>query len=107
MIEPVRTRVQRARQDGHHNSKRAPLRVGDTPLIKIIHQVCCPYCQHTFDLFAAPWCDHVDGGHPSKRCVPCHRCLCAHPAYQEPHFWTEAPPVFRQRGFDRLFAFYL
>ncbi len=71
-----------------------------------IHLVCCPYCQRRFNLFAASWCPHQEG-EPSKVCPYCDSCLCEHPAYSEPHFWTEAPPAFQKRGFGRLFLFYL
>jgi hypothetical protein len=33
--------------------------------------------------------------------------MCAHPAYAEPLFWKEAPAAFQERGFERLFLFYL
>jgi len=66
----------------------------------------CPYCSVEFDLFAATWCPHLEG-EASKLCPNCVRCLCEHPAYGEPHFWKDAPEAFRQRGFDRLFLFYL
>ena len=71
-----------------------------------VHLVCCPYCQERFDLFAATWCAHNDT-QPSKICPCCDRCMCEHPAYLEPHFWKPAPSAFQQRGFDRLFLFYL
>jgi hypothetical protein len=71
-----------------------------------VHLVCCPYCQRRFNLFAASWCSH-EPGQPSKICPACARCLCQHPAYLEPHFWKAAPQAFQQRGFDRLFLFYL
>ncbi len=70
------------------------------------HQLPCPMCHHDFDLFAAPWCGH-HRGEPSKLCPHCDRCSCAHPAYQEPGFWREAPPTFRANGFERLFLLYL
>jgi hypothetical protein len=70
------------------------------------HQVPCPLCQREFDLFAAVWCAHA-GDEPSKLCPNCQRCVCDHPAYAEPNFWKEAPPAFRQRGFQRLFLYYL
>ena len=69
------------------------------------HLVICPYCRKEFDLFAARWCEHVQM--PSKNCPHCERCVCAHPAYQEPHFWKEAPLGFQRQGFDRLFLLYL
>jgi len=71
-----------------------------------LHIVRCPYCAAEFDLFAARWCAH-QGGDASKVCPHCTRCLCEHPAYEEPHFWKEAPEAFRRRGFQRLFLFYL
>jgi predicted amidophosphoribosyltransferase len=70
------------------------------------HPVCCPYCARQFDLFAAPWCPHLEGD-ASKVCPSCQRCLCEHPAYAEPHFWKDAPEAFQRRGFRRLFLFYL
>lgn len=69
------------------------------------HLVVCPYCAAQFDLFAAAWCR--DPEVPSKICPRCERCLCQHPAYQEPHFWKEAPPGFQRQGFERLFLYYL
>ncbi len=69
------------------------------------HPVVCAYCAREFDLFAARWC--ADSRTPSKICPHCGRCMCQHPAYQEPHFWKEAPVAFQRRGFDRLFLFYL
>jgi hypothetical protein len=33
--------------------------------------------------------------------------MCNHPAYQEPHFWKEAPLVFKREGFQQLFLYYL
>lgn len=75
-------------------------------LAPIVHLMPCPYCEHCFDLFAAEWCAH-QGVQPSKICPHCERCLCEHPAYSEPHFWKEPPGVFRDRGFSRLFLFYL
>jgi hypothetical protein len=72
------------------------------------HLVCCPYCRAEFDLFAAPWCEHQGAAiDASKTCPRCRRCLCGHPAYAEPLFWKEAPAAFRERGFQRLFLFYL
>ena len=68
--------------------------------------VACPHCGRQFDLFAAVWCEHVDRN-PSKLCSHCQRCMCEHPAYDEPHFWKDAPTAFRTEGFDRLFLFYL
>ena len=75
-------------------------------LVSDVHRVCCPYCQGTFNLFAARWCAHLEG-EPSKVCPSCARCLCEHPAYGEHHFWKEAPLAFQRRGFNRLFLFYL
>jgi hypothetical protein len=75
-------------------------------LAPIIHLICCPFCRRRFDLFAASWCADQDG-EPSKICPHCRRCVCQHPAYGEPHFWKEAPPVFQRRGFQRLFLLYL
>ena len=72
----------------------------------VLHPVCCPYCATEFDLFAAAWCEHWETD-ASKICPHCTRCLCAHPAYSEPHFWKEAPHGFQQQGFRRLFLFYL
>lgn len=69
------------------------------------HTVVCPYCATPFDLFDAAWCAHVN--EPSKVCPRCDRCLCQHPAYQEPHFWKEAPLAFQRHGFQRLFLYYL
>ncbi len=70
------------------------------------HNVVCPYCRNPFDVFTADWCtDPLD--EPSKICPHCGRCLCQHPAYQEPHFWKEAPLAFQRQGFQRLFLFYL
>jgi len=73
---------------------------------KRVHLVSCPYCFKDFDLFSASWCAH-QLGEPSKVCPQCASCVCEHPAYAEPHFWKEAPPVFRRHGFERLFLFYL
>jgi hypothetical protein len=70
------------------------------------HLVRCAYCTIVFDVFAAHWCEH-GSARASKVCPCCARCLCAHPAYGEPHFWKEAPRAFQERGFDRLFLFYL
>ena len=69
------------------------------------HTVRCPFCTKGFDLFTAAWCHDQD--EPSKVCPHCMRCACAHPAYQEPHFWKDAPPAFQHHGFGRLFMFYL
>jgi hypothetical protein len=74
------------------------------PLLR--HLIRCTYCDHPFDLFAATWCTH-GGAEASKICPACTRCLCAHPAYGDPHCWTEAPAGFQKRGFRRLFLFYL
>ncbi len=68
------------------------------------HIILCPLCTQRFDLFAASWCTHAE---PSKVCPHCERCVCGHPAYQEPHFWTEAPLGFKRQGFQRLFLYYL
>jgi hypothetical protein len=73
---------------------------------RVRHPVTCPYCTTEFDLFAASWCEHEEP-EASKRCPNCDLCLCAHPAYAEPHFWKDAPEAFHQRGFRRLFLFYL
>ncbi|MGD9762751.1 MAG: hypothetical protein AB7V27_03440 [Candidatus Binatia bacterium] len=70
------------------------------------HLIPCPLCQTEFDLFAAVWCPHIEL-EPSKICPSCAQCLCDHPAYREPNFWKEAPLVFRQHGFQRLFLYYL
>ena len=70
------------------------------------HLVCCPYCARQFDLFAASWCTHQEAD-ASKMCPHCRRCMCEHPAYAEEHFWKDAPVVFQQHGFRRLFLFYL
>jgi len=70
------------------------------------HPVTCTYCRKRFDLFAAAWCDHFDF-ELSKICPHCQNCLCAHPVYREPHFWKEAPPAFRKRGFRKLFLLYM
>ena len=69
------------------------------------HPVVCAYCATTFDLFAASWC--LDAEEPSKVCLRCQRCMCQHPAYQEPHFWKQAPLGFQRQGFQRLFLYYL
>lgn len=58
------------------------------------HMIVCPLCAKRFDLFAASWCIHVEWA-ASKVCPHCRRCLCQHPAYQEPHFWKEAPLSFK------------
>jgi hypothetical protein len=71
-----------------------------------LHTVSCPYCHEAFDLFRAPWCAHQDV-EPSKICPSCERCLCWHPAYGEPLFWKEAPTIFQEHGFRRLFLLYL
>jgi hypothetical protein len=52
-------------------------------------------------------CSEIFKAEPSKICPACRRCLCDHPAYQEPNFWKDAPAAFRQRGFQRLFLYYL
>ncbi len=70
------------------------------------HNVACPYCGKGFDVFAAVWCNHPLAER-SKICPHCDRCLCQHPAYQEPLFWKEAPLAFQRQGFQRLFLFYL
>lgn len=72
----------------------------------VVHPVRCHYCRKSFDLFSAPWCSHAVP-QQSKRCPHCARCLCEHPSYVEPRFWNDAPAVFRDRGFTRLFLFYL
>jgi predicted amidophosphoribosyltransferase len=69
------------------------------------HSIQCPYCAHRFDLFSARWCPHLR--EPSKICPNCARCLCEHPAYRNPHYWSDAPLGFRRRGFQRLFLFYV
>ncbi len=69
------------------------------------HLILCPFCTKWFDLFAAGWCRHHE--EPSKICPHCERCACEHPAYQEPHYWKEAPLAFKREGFERLFLFYL
>ena len=71
------------------------------------HLIRCVYCQQIFNLFAAPWCGHDDAPHPSKLCSHCGRCLCQHPSYVDPSFWKEAPPVFRENGFRKLFLLYI
>ena len=82
--------------------------IGRDHSVRRAHPVRCTYCSTAFDLFAAAWCEHVEGGHePSKRCPSCGLCLCAHPAYDEPLFWKEAPVAFQARGFRQLFLFYL
>jgi hypothetical protein len=65
----------------------------------------CPYCAKAFDLFAAAWCTNPN--ERSKVCPHCGRCVCGHPAYQEPLFWKDAPLAFRRHGFLRLFLLYL
>jgi len=70
------------------------------------HYVPCPLCHAEFDLFAAVWCAHY-AAEPSKICPRCRRCMCDHPAYEEPNFWKDAPPAFQRRGFQRLFLYYL
>jgi hypothetical protein len=70
------------------------------------HAVRCLYCRTEFNLFAAHWCPHLDS-QPSKLCPSCNRCLCDHPAYDEPLFWKDPPALFRSEGFQRLFLFYL
>ena len=70
------------------------------------HLVCCRYCGAYFDLFAASWCEHRETD-PSKICPSCTRCLCAHPAYTESHFWKDASIGFQKQGFRRMFLFYL
>ncbi|MEO8601757.1 MAG: hypothetical protein ABI629_04180 [bacterium] len=77
-----------------------------SPLARVTHSVPCPLCQREFDLFAAVWCPHA-ADEPSKTCPHCQRCACDHPAYGEPNFWKDAPAAFRQRGFQRLFLYYL
>lgn len=72
------------------------------------HHVRCVYCTIDFDLFREAWCEHQGGSRTaSKTCPGCGRCLCDHPAYDEPLFWTEAPAAFQERGFERLFILYL
>lgn len=77
-----------------------------SPMPVPYHPVSCPYCATVFDLFGASWCEHWET-QASKLCPQCTRCLCAHPAYSEPHFWKEAPVGFQREGFRRLFLFYL
>lgn len=72
----------------------------------VCHVVRCPYCGDGFDLFTAAWCTH-QGDQPSKLCPACDRCVCDHPAYGDPLFWKSAPSGFQERGFQRLFLFYL
>ncbi len=73
-------------------------------LARRTHVILCPLCTKWFDLFAAAWCTHAQ---PSKRCPHCNRCVCEHPAYEQPHFWKEAPAAFQREGFRRLFLYYL
>ena len=89
----------------HDPSRLSTLRARSA-MLKVSHCVPCPLCQEEFDLFAATWCEHLEG-EPSKRCPHCRQCLCDHPAYREPNFWKDAPLAFRQQGFQRLFLFYL
>ena len=70
------------------------------------HVIRCPLCSFGFDLFAAAWCDHVEG-ESSKVCPHCGRCLCQLPDYREPKLWKQAPLAFRKQGFRRLFVRYL
>ena len=70
------------------------------------HHITCSHCHAEFDLFAATWCAHTVE-EPSKLCPHCQRCMCEHPAYEEPNFWKDAPPAFQERGFRRLFLYYL
>ena len=69
------------------------------------HEVQCPICRCSFDLFAAPWCAHHE--EPSKLCPHCSQCACSLPIYGEQHFWKEAPAAFQEQGFRRLFLYYL
>lgn len=71
------------------------------------HDVKCPYCSETFELFGARWCSHWPVRRQSKRCPRCMRCLCDHPFYKDPRMWMDAPGAFRKRGFPRLFLLYL
>jgi hypothetical protein len=91
-------------------SERPRLRVGFAQTqrrrCRAEHFIRCPYCGDGFNLFAAVWCAHQDG-EGSKLCPSCGRCVCEHPAYAEPHFWKDAPDIFQQYGFRRLFLFYL
>jgi hypothetical protein len=71
-----------------------------------MHRVRCPYCDNQFELFTAAWCAHPSD-RPSKICPHCRRCLCEHPAYDEPRFWKEAPRGFQRQGFRQLFLYYV
>lgn len=84
------------------------MRAGDTVqgAARACRLVVCPYCEETFDLFAASWCVHAEES-PSKICPHCERCLCRHPAYRNPQFWKDAPLGFRRNGFRRLFLLYV
>jgi hypothetical protein len=69
------------------------------------HRVRCPSCRREFELFSALWCAHPD--EPSKVCPYCEQCACDHADYHDPYLWVVAPFRFEQRGFRRLFAYYL
>jgi len=87
-------------------SENHPISRSFAPMTEQVrHPIVCVYCAATFDLFAASWC--MDAAERSKVCPHCQRCMCHHPAYQEPHFWKQAPLGFQRRGFERLFLYYL
>jgi hypothetical protein len=77
------------------------------PGLREEHLIRCVYCHGAFDLFAARWCAHDGGPHPSKICLACERCLCLHPSYKDDFFWKDAPPAFRRNGFRKLFLIYI
>jgi hypothetical protein len=79
----------------------------EAPAERETHVIRCVFCHHSFDLFAAGWCEHGDDPHPSKRCPSCDLCLCLHPSYRDGFFWKEAPPAFRHNGFRKLFLLYI
>ena len=102
--EPMFLRPRRG--DAVNSASTRRHRITGRPRCLEPHLICCPYCAARFDLFAATWCAHQEG-EASKICPSCRHCLCEHPAYAEPHFWKEAPEVFQQHGFRRLFLYYL
>lgn len=63
------------------------------------HPVFCPYCATPFDLFARLG---VRMRRSLRTCVRTVHGACQHPAYQEPHFWKQAPAWIPATGVPAL-----